>query len=66
MKPVWDWKAVVQASAKLRRDGAILLEIGADQGKRAVRLAHRYFPKASISVLPDYAGLDRVLKIDTS
>ena len=59
-------RLLAQASEKLRRNGAILLEIGADQGNRAVCLAHRYFPKASISVLPDYAGLDRVLKIDTS
>jgi release factor glutamine methyltransferase len=40
----------------------ILLEIGADQGAAALALAQTLTP-AAVEVLPDYAGLDRIVKI---
>ena len=55
-----------QAPAKLRRDGAILLEIGATQGAVVRELARTHFPHAQIAVYPDLAGLDRVVVIETA
>lgn len=40
-----------------------LLEIEARQGDAVRALARKYFPLAEVSVLPDLAGKDRVLKI---
>lgn len=53
-----------QATTRLRPNGAIFLEIGWQQGPGAQAEAQRYFPKASITVLPDYAGHDRIVKIE--
>ena len=50
-----------QSSTKLTPDGTILLEIGARQGSAARALAQQYFPDAEIRILPDYAGLDRLM-----
>ena len=44
----------------------MLLEIGASQGDAARELALDTFPDADIRVIPDYAGLDRLLLIRTS
>ena len=46
--------------------GAILLEIEAGQGESALRLADELLPGASITLLPDLAGLPRILKIENS
>jgi len=56
-------RLLIQATSKLRPGGVMLLEIGATQGERASRLALTHFPDASISVLKDYAGLDRLLRV---
>lgn len=42
----------------------LLLEIGADQGAAAQALGAAAFPGASVTVLPDLAGHDRVLRLD--
>jgi release factor glutamine methyltransferase len=52
-----------QAVTRLHPNGAIFLEIGWQQGQSAQALAQRYFPQASVTVLPDYAGHDRIVKI---
>ena len=53
------------APAVLRAGGAILLEIGAAQGARAVALARAALPAAArIDLHPDYAGRDRILIVD--
>lgn len=52
-----------QAATRLRPNGAIFLEIGWQQGPGAQAEAQRYFPQASVTVLPDYAGHDRIVKI---
>ena len=54
-----------KAQDKLRRNGAILLEIGYDQGKAALKLAKSYFPESTAKVFIDLAGLDRVVSITT-
>jgi release factor glutamine methyltransferase len=48
----------------LTEDGVLLLEIGAGQGEDVSALAARAFPGAQVSVLPDYAGRDRVVRIE--
>jgi release factor glutamine methyltransferase len=51
--------------AKLRPEGRIYLEIGADQGPAARMLAELAVPGAEVHVLPDLAGLDRVVVVAT-
>lgn len=52
-----------QAAAALNPGGLVLLEIGADQGAAVEALARAAFPQAGVEVLPDYAGLDRIVRI---
>lgn len=47
-------------------DGVLLLEIGARQGEAVSALAARAFPAARVRLLPDYAGRDRVVCIETA
>lgn len=47
----------------LRPGGAILLEIGAGQGKAVVALARQHFPQAEVQLYQDYARLDRVVVV---
>jgi len=56
-------RLLAQAPAYLRPGGAIFLEIGAKQGHTASELARQHFPQAKVSVLPDYAGHDRLLQV---
>lgn len=59
-------RLLAQAPARLRRGGAVLLEIGAEQGAAVSALARRHFPDAEVRVRQDLAGLDRVVEILTS
>ncbi len=52
-----------QATTLLRPGGAIFLEIGWQQGKTAQQAAQDHFPEAKITILPDFAGHDRIVKI---
>jgi len=45
--------------------GVLMLEIEATQGKIAIELGGENFPDAEIRLVPDYAGLDRLLIIQT-
>lgn len=49
----------------LASGGLALLEIEADQGVAALELAREKFGTAEITILPDLAGHDRILKIQT-
>lgn len=49
----------------LAHPGLALLEIEASQGQAATDLARACFPGAAVRVLPDLAGLPRLLTIDT-
>lgn len=53
-----------QAPARLKPGSLALLEIEAGQGEPAQALARRAFPQARIRVLPDLAGLPRLLTIE--
>jgi release factor glutamine methyltransferase len=54
-----------QASKSLSSAGLLLLEIEANQGKAGADLARKYFPEAQINLLPDLAGHDRLIRIET-
>lgn len=59
-------RLLAQAPARLRPGGALLAEFGWGQGPAALALARHHFPTAAIDVLPDLAGVDRVLRVDLS
>jgi release factor glutamine methyltransferase len=52
-----------QARQLLKPNGLILLEIGYHQGAETVAAAQAVFPNATVRLLPDLAGLDRVVCI---
>ena len=52
-----------QAGSKLLSSGAVLLEIGYDQGPVVKDLARKYFPSAEVSIATDLNGLERVVTI---
>jgi release factor glutamine methyltransferase len=54
-------RLLAMAGRHLRPQGAILLEIGAEQGPAARTLAAEHFPQARVDLHQDYAGLDRLL-----
>jgi release factor glutamine methyltransferase len=54
-----------QAGDHLSSEGLMLLEIEAAQGQMALDLAQEFYPLTSIEVLPDLAGNDRLLRIET-
>ena len=54
-----------QAGRYLKSGGIMLLEIGATQGEAVAELGERYFPAASVEIAQDYAGLDRVVVVET-
>lgn len=55
-----------QAPSVMREGGFILMEIGADQGAAVTGLAGAAFPDASVRLLPDLAGHDRVVIVSLS
>ena len=54
-----------QAPSRVRAGGSLLVELGPPQAARALALARHCFPGAAARILPDAAGLDRLLAIDT-
>ncbi|HIQ04087.1 MAG TPA: peptide chain release factor N(5)-glutamine methyltransferase [Anaerolineae bacterium] len=52
-----------QARQYLRPHGCVLMEIGARQGAAVHDLARHYLPGADVRVLQDYAGWDRILRV---
>ena len=54
-----------QARAYLRPGGALMLEIDEEQGATMAEAARSAFPAAAVRVLPDLAGRDRVLVVQT-
>jgi release factor glutamine methyltransferase len=55
---------VEQAGEWLLPEGAVLLEIGDDQGEQVVSLARECYPTARVELFQDYAGLDRVVRVE--
>lgn len=56
-------RLLAQAPKKLKPGGALLVEIGFDQGAAVKKLAQSYFPGAEVHIKPDLAGLDRLLVV---
>ena len=52
-----------QAPGKVNRGGCLLTEIGQGQGEAATSLVKRYFPHASVELIPDLGGIERVVKV---
>jgi release factor glutamine methyltransferase len=56
-------RLLAQAAQKLHPAGSLLVEIGYNQGQAVHALAQRYFPAATVRIMPDLAGLDRLLVV---
>ena len=54
-----------QAVQNLASEGLLLLEIEHTQGQAVLNLAQKFFPQAQINLLPDLAGHDRLIRIET-
>jgi len=54
-----------RAPPYLRPGGSLLVELAPPQAEPALALARRCFPDAAARILPDAAGLERLLAIDT-
>lgn len=55
----------LEANEKLNVGGTILLEINYDQADTVKKLTKRSFPNATVEIVKDYAGLDRIAIIQT-
>ncbi len=56
-------RLLAAAANRLHPAGALLAEIGAGQGAAVLALADQHFPRATVEIAQDYAGLDRVLVV---
>ena len=52
-----------QARDKLGAQGCILLEIGQGQSRAVTSLIQRCFPSASVEVIPDLQGIERIVSL---
>jgi release factor glutamine methyltransferase len=57
-------RLLVQAPRVLAQDGLLLMEIAAGQGARVCELGAAAFPAAHVTLIHDYAGLDRVVRVE--
>jgi len=57
-------RLLAQCPDRLARPGLILLEIGDGQGQTVCDVARNYLPHAEITVCRDYAGLERVVRVE--
>ncbi len=58
-------RLLLQAAAKLKPGGSLLVEIGSSQGPAVKQLAQQHFPAAQIRLEADLAGLDRLLVVQS-
>jgi release factor glutamine methyltransferase len=58
-------RLLAELPTRLASPGLLVLEIGHDQGPRAVRLCADAFPAARVALRPDLAGLDRIVSVET-
>lgn len=57
-------RLLAEAPPRLAPGGLALLEIEANQGSRSCELARKAFPGASVQIIQDLAGNDRLIKIE--
>lgn len=58
-------RMLAAAPGSIKPGGVLLAELEHRQGAVAADLARAHFPDSEISILPDLAGKDRILRIDT-
>jgi len=58
-------RLLATAAPYVRPGGWLLLEIGARQGEAATALARHHFPQGQVRLYQDYAGLDRLILVET-
>jgi methylase of polypeptide subunit release factors len=56
-------KMLEQMPGKLSYGACFLLEIGQGQGEMVTSLIRSYFPQASIELISDLGGIERVVKV---
>ncbi len=56
-------RLLIQAGEKLRTGGSLLLEMGPEQIATVTNLASKYFPEATVEVMRDLNGCERVICI---
>jgi len=54
-----------QLKGKLRPGGCLLLEVGMGQSQDVVDFLHHQFPSAILDIIPDLAGIERVVKLSS-
>lgn len=59
-------RLMADAPGMLRPGALVLLEIGADQGNAVAAIVREALPGAAVDVLPDLAGLDRIVRAVTA
>ena len=57
-------RLLAQAPERLASPGLLLLEIDHRQGDRVMEMAQENLPGAKVSLLRDYAGLERVVRVE--
>jgi release factor glutamine methyltransferase len=55
-----------QLKGKVRSGGCVFLEVGMGQSQAVSDFLHNLFPAAGIEVIPDLAGIERVVKITSN
>lgn len=58
------FKLIEQIPSSLSKPGLAILEIQYDQAMIVVEKVNQIFPESSVSILKDYAGLNRFIKIE--
>nr|MBN1229128.1 peptide chain release factor N(5)-glutamine methyltransferase [Anaerolineae bacterium] len=53
-----------ESPPRLHQPGLLALEIGYDQGERALALCREAFPGADVTLHADLAGLDRIVRVE--
>ncbi len=56
---------LAEAKDRLLPQGSVMLEIGLGQAEEAVSLAKRHFLESKVDLIRDFAGIERVLRIET-
>jgi len=54
---------LAQIPGKICPEGCLFLEVGQDQDRAASSIVNNYFPQASIELIPDLSGINRVVKV---
>jgi release factor glutamine methyltransferase len=58
------YRRFLREAMRVARQGMVAFEIGAGQSRAACELASNAFPGATINVLPDFGGIERVVVVE--